>query len=173
MSDQKPSLSRTSVGLSSGGPWVSRHRGAIVWTSLLAVIVFVQWPMLKGTFYRVSGSPAPNDGIPWRTDFTAALAEAKQSGKPVLLDFSASWCPPCQVMKQDVWPQPEVHQTVTANYIPVLIDIDAAGNQAVAARYEISAIPAILIVNADGKVLHRGSYMSKSRLLDFLARKPA
>ncbi|MGE5607841.1 MAG: thioredoxin family protein [Bacillota bacterium] len=126
--------------------------------------------MFKGMFYRVSGSPAPSDGIPWRTDFNAALAESKQSGKPVLLDFSASWCPPCQVMKHDVWPDPKVREAVTTDYIPVLIDIDAAGNQAVAARYGIDAIPAILIVDADGKVLKQGSLMSSGSLVNFLAR---
>jgi len=28
--------------------------------------------------------------IPWRRDIDAALQEAKQAGKPVLLDFSAA-----------------------------------------------------------------------------------
>jgi hypothetical protein len=29
-------------------------------------------------------------GIPWRRDIDAALQEAQQAGKPVLLDFSAA-----------------------------------------------------------------------------------
>jgi protein disulfide-isomerase len=143
----------------------------LVWTALLAVIILVQWPMIKGMIYRVSGSPAPDDGIPWRTDFNAALAEAKQSGKPVLLDFSASWCPPCQVMKHDVWPDAKVREAVTAGYIPVAVDVDK--NQGLAARYGITGIPSVLIVDAEGKVLKQGNFMSSGSLLDFLARKPA
>lgn len=151
--------------------WLSRHRWGIIWTALLAAIVFVQWPMLKGIFYRVSGSPAPADGIAWRTDFNAALAESKQSGKPVLLDFSATWCPPCQVMKHDVWPDAKVREAVTASYIPVAVDVDS--NQELASRYGIYGIPSILIVDAQGKVLKQGSFMSSNGLLAFLGHKPA
>ena len=156
-------------GPTSVRSWLSRHRSALVWLALLALIVLVQWPMLKGTFYRVSGAPVPDDGIPWRTGFSAALAEAKQSGKPVLLDFWASWCPPCQVMKHDVWPDPKVRQAVIDGYIPVAVDVDAAENQEVSSRYGISTIPSIVIVNAQGQVLKQGSFMSRSSLLEFLA----
>src|SRR5512141_2175586 len=103
----RPGAARASE---SSGSWLRRHRWGMIWSALLGVIVLVQWPMLKGMFYRVSGSPAPEDGIPWRTDFDAALAEARQSGRPVLLDFYASWCPPCQVMKHEVWPEAKVRE---------------------------------------------------------------
>jgi thiol:disulfide interchange protein len=149
--------------------WLSRHRSSLLWLGVLAVIVVLQWPMLKGWGYQLMGSPVPDDGIAWRSDYRAALAEAQQTGKPVLLDFSASWCPPCQVMKHDVWPDPKVRQAVNDGYIPVAVDVDAAGNQEVANRYGISTIPSIVIVNAKGQVLKQGSFMSRSALLAFLA----
>jgi thiol:disulfide interchange protein len=149
-----------------------RRRWAIVWLVALALILLVQWPLFKGLFYRFTGSAAPDDGIPWRTDFAAALAESRQAGKPVLLDFWATWCPPCQAMKHDVWPDPQVRQILTASYIPVAIDVDAAATRNLSQRYRITNIPSILIVDADGNVRRQAGYMTRSSLLRFLAEKP-
>ncbi|MFI5378753.1 MAG: thioredoxin family protein [Tepidisphaerales bacterium] len=160
-------------GSRPAGAWLRRHRGGLIWTAVLIVIVWVQLPMFKGMFYGLLGGAAPNDGIPWRTNFDAALAESKQSGKPVLLDFSASWCPPCQVMKRETWPSAKVREAVTAGYIPVFVDVDAAGSRAISARYGISGIPSILIVDAQGTVIKQGGFMDVAELLAFLARNPS
>jgi len=115
--------------------------------------------------------PAVADNIPWRTDYTAALAEGKQAGKPILIDFSATWCPPCQEMKHSAWPDPRVGQLAGSAYIPLAMDVDAAGSQDAAHRYGITTIPAILVVDGDGKVLRQSSYMSADELAAFLAAK--
>jgi protein disulfide-isomerase len=145
-----------------------RHGGKLFWAGLLALVLAVQWPMIKGMFYKASGATAPADGIAWRTDFDAALAEAKQSGKPALLDFTAAWCPPCKLMKHEVWPDAAVRRAVGDDTIPVLLDVDQPGSAEAARRYGVSAIPTILLVDGDGKVLKRGNYMSKDALLRFI-----
>ena len=150
------------------GQWIGRHRGSIVWTAVLTLLLSVQWPMLKGVFYRATGATAPPDGIPWRTDFAAAVAESKQTGKPVLLDFTASWCPPCQAMKHDTWPDAKVREVLTDKYIPVKVDVDTAVNGELSSRYAVSSIPSIVVVDADGKVLKRGSFMSPRSMIGFL-----
>lgn len=144
-------------------------RGArVIWLLALAALAFVQWPMLKGMFYKTTGAPASESSIRWRDDFDAALAESKATGKPVLVDFSASWCPPCIAMKHDVCPEPEVEKAVADGYVPVLLDADDAGSAEVAARYGVRGIPAVLVVDQNGKVLRRESYMSRSRAIEFL-----
>jgi thiol:disulfide interchange protein len=152
----------------SAGRWF-KNPSVLVPALIVGFVLMTQWPMLKGVGYRVLGISAPADTIPWRTDFAAALAESRTSGKPLLLDFSASWCPPCQVMKHDVWPDPAVNTAVTANYIPVFMDADSPATQDAARRYQVETIPRIIVVDADGKVLKDGTYMSRSAMLDFLA----
>src|SRR5690606_191277 len=81
-------------------PWTRRPWNWLLWGALLAGVVAVQWPFLKGMVYRQVEAPASSIG--WRTDFDAALVEAARTNRPLLVDFTADWCPPCHVMKHEV-----------------------------------------------------------------------
>lgn len=135
---------------------------------LVLGMMFLQGPMLKGVFYQAAGIKAPVSTIAWRKDFDAARVEAKANDKPLLLVFSASWCPPCTAMKHDVWPDAKVSEAVKNGFVPLHIDVDDHRNSDVVARYEIRGIPAVLIVDAQGKVLRQRSFMSRSETLKFL-----
>ena len=142
--------------------------GLLLWALLIGAIVYMQWPMLKGWYYKASAAEAPASAVKWRTGFDAALAESAKTGKPVLLDFTASWCPPCQVMKHEVWPNARVASAVNEGYVPVLVDVDDPKNAEVAQRYGVRSIPTLVVVDAEGKVLRQGAFMSADDMLDFL-----
>jgi thiol:disulfide interchange protein len=146
----------------------ARWRTWIVLAGFLLLVGYVQWPMFKGLYYRAFGAPAPNDGIAWRMDLGAALAESAQTGKPVLVDFSASWCPPCQVMKHESWPDAQVAKAANDNFIPVFLDADASGSQAPAEKYGIRAIPSVLVLDSQGKVLRQANFLDAAALRKFL-----
>ena len=139
----------------------------VVWGLALVGLLVWRWPVLKGYYYKLADVAAPASPIAWRTNLDAALAEAKQSGKPVLVDFSAVWCPPCLAMKHDTWTDGEVARAVSASTIPVLIDIDA--DPATASRFGIEAIPAVLMLDGNGRVLRTEGFLPASGVIRFLA----
>jgi thiol:disulfide interchange protein len=145
-----------------------RRRESLFWALLVAIVVTIQWPMLKGWYYKTTGAEAPASPIAWRTDFDRALAEARSANKRVLVDFSADWCPPCVAMKHDVWPHPEIASAVCAGFVPVLVDADL--DTVLGARYQGSSIPTLLLLDADGRVVKRNDgYLPRSGLIRFLS----
>ena len=159
----------TSKSCRSGACPLTSRWGLLLWALVIGGIVYMQWPMLKGTFYKATNAQAPASAVTWRTGgFDAALAESARSGKPVLVDFTASWCPPCKVMKHEVWPDAAVASAANEGYVHLLVDVDDPQNAEVAQRYGVRGIPTVLVLDASGKVLRSGSYMSKGDMLDFL-----
>ena len=145
--------------------WLHNHSSSIVVLGVILLLIFMQWPFLKGIVYRITGAGAV-DHIAWRTDYVAALDEARATGKPLLIDFGASWCPPCQVMKHEVWPDKRVEQIANERFIPVYIDTDLQQERAL--TFELSSIPTIIATSSAGATLKRGGFMSASEMVVFM-----
>ncbi len=140
------------------------------WTVALVIagLVFLQWSALKELYYEISGAKFPESTIEWQHDFNVALNSAKEVDKPLLVVFGASWCPPCRTMKREVWPDLQVAKAVESDYIPLYIDVDDRIQSEIVARYQVQGIPAVLIVDSQGKTVRRGNSMSRSETLHFL-----
>ena len=71
-------------------------------------------------------------------------------------------------MKHDVWPHPQVARAVDAGYVALLVDADR--DTVLAARYQVSAIPTVLLLDADGRVVKRNDgFLPRSGMLRFLS----
>lgn len=152
--------------------WIGRGFVAVI----VALAALTLWPMLKGVYYGVvPPAPVPADQLPaWRGGYGEALAESARTGRPVLIDFTASWCPPCRVMEADVWPDADVCAAVADRVLPLQLDVDEPASAAAASRYGIQSIPTILLVDGTGTELARGSFMSAAGMVRFIeANAPA
>ncbi len=85
---------------------------------------------------------------------------ADAPGEPVLLDFTATWCGPCQTMN------PVVEKLVRNNYPVRQVDIDRSPD--VAHRYGVKAVPTFIVVDARGRALSKTSgVMTATQLASF------
>lgn len=142
----------------------SSHQGLSWFTWLLLVVL----AGVVGWIYWQDRSNAVSSAVQWRTDYQAALSEAQQAGKPVLLDFTADWCPPCRQMKRDVWSDSSLAQVVHEAAVPVLMDIDRSAVRPIAQRFGVEFIPTIILIDANGNEIRRAGPMSSSEVREFL-----
>ena len=99
-------------------------------------------------------SDFPKGSTPFKDSSATAMSAAKKSGKPVILVFSAAWCPPCQTMKRDVYPREEV-KAFHDKFVWAYIDIDDPRNESAATKYGVNSIPHIEFLNAEGKEISK------------------
>ena len=114
------------------------------------------------------GDQADYTETEWLTDFERALAMAKRLDRPVLIDFAASWCVPCQMMEEHVWPQEKVREVLSEQVVPLKVDMDAAGARSLVQRYSVQFVPTTLLANSRGEQLNRAGYVSADELVEFV-----
>lgn len=114
---------------------------------------------------RLAGHVVGTGTVHWRTSLPDAVKEATAAHRPLFLDFSAAWCGPCQEMVRETYKDRDVAQTLNADFVPVLIDIDEHPD--LADRYDAGAIPTLVILTPDGKSLqlHSVGFRSADTLL--------
>lgn len=137
---------------------------------LLLAVVVIQWPSLREAWRSPSGKE-PVEGVAWRTSAGPAFTEAQQSGKPVLLVFTAGWCPPCQVMKREVWTDSKVREAAERSTVPVLVDIDVESHRDLVEKYQVQSIPTLVLVDAQGEVVRRAGFLNAAEAVPFLQEK--
>lgn len=120
-----------------------------------------------------AGAPA-QDKIAWAADLKTGLAEARKTGRPVLVDFGAEWCGACKKLDAAAFRDPAVIGRVSAGFVAVKIDCDR--DAALATRFNVTSLPTLLVLSADGKELGRrtgsGGPADVAQLLAPFAAKP-
>ncbi len=141
-------------------PWVDRlpfcvpstttNKGSLTPWLLLAITAIA----VAAPFLLISRA---KEIVAWRTDVDAAFAEAKAANKPLLIDVTADWCPPCKVMKREVFSKERVKAAIEAGFMPLRLDVTErnAHNAKLSERFAVEFLPTYLIIAADGVELRR------------------
>lgn len=95
---------------------------------------------------RKDDSPPGEDVLVTVEEFRTGVLEAD---RPVLVDFFATWCAPCKVLSPRIEALSREYQGRSLFY---KVDVDRSGD--LARRYEITAVPTVLVF-VEGREVRR------------------
>lgn len=162
--------------------WVTIFAGVVV---LMAVVLTSSPKMSASTVssHPYTGYAAPSFSLP-DIQTGEPISLAKYQGKPLFINFFASWCPPCNaeapdiakayqqygdkvtfiginLTNQDTVAKAETFMKKYGIQYPVLVD----KNGQTGSLYKVLAIPTSLFVNKDGLIVARYSGAIPNALL--------
>ncbi len=89
----------------------------------------------------------------WRDSWNAALKEAKEANRPLVLELYMEGCPHCQRLHQETHADQDVAKALNTKFIPVRLE--GRGHMDIVKQFNVTGAPTTLIFSPDGKDLHR------------------
>jgi len=113
-------------------------------------------------------------------DIQAAVAEARRTGKRVIVDVGGDWCQYCHQMDQLFQKHPELGELREKNFITVAVyyGSDKKNEQALSRYPKVNGIPHFYVLDGSGSVLHSqhltelrtGANYDPDKVKDFLTK---
>ena len=165
--------------VAAGMPGLQRQESLLVEpTELAAPIASGERSPIEarpGTLHAASERPPAIVYSEWTT-YDEALQQSRENGKPILLEFSAEWCEPCQVLKREVFENVAASTTVKSAAIPVaLVDrvredgSNPAGLDELEQRYDVQSFPTLVLFSpTSGRISRRVGYAGVSETLRWI-----
>ena len=105
----------------------------------------------------------------WNTDFEAGLKQARETRRPILLDFTGSdWCGWCMKLDREILATPEFKRFADQHLVLVKIDFpmhkaqsdaEKTRNEQLAARFQVQGFPTLVLLTPDAKPCGTLGYM--------------
>jgi protein disulfide-isomerase len=149
-----------------------RRRGALSGGTIAVLILVAGLALFAVTrFQRAGGVQAAPAQLPVAfassKPLEAATADARATGKPMLLFFTADWCPPCKSLKKNALSEPTVADAFNARTVPVYVDC-TNDVPAIGRELNIEGFPTLILVRNGKEVSRVVGALSTSELLAWL-----
>lgn len=136
-----------------GGPftvWIKRFFAVLLLVPAFyyGSIVYAQFSGSKA----ISG-PKTHNAF-WIRSVSEGLQKAKSEGKPIFMDFFASWCLPCVEMEKGTFSDADLQRYLTSNFVTIKVDCtqETPDCKAMTEKYGVVGWPTFLILSPDGQV---------------------
>ena len=121
--------------------------------------------------------PEPAE-LPWFHDLPSALAEAKKTGHPILMEFTGSdWCPPCKELRKEVLQTKEFADFSATRLVLLELDFPRSksqspdvvkANQALLEKFKVEGFPTLVFLKPDGTEFARNLGPGASTPAEFI-----
>jgi thioredoxin 1 len=95
-----------------------------------------------------------------------AFTEIINNDKPVLIDFYATWCGPCQMLGPVL---KQVKDNLGDGVSIIKIDVDK--NQEIAASYQIKGVPTMMLFQNGKQLWRQSGVLSKDEIIRVIVEK--
>lgn len=124
----------------------SRSTGARAWRIALSILL-----LAGGVAFAIPRGKGAH--VTWQKYDASALAAAKASGKPVVIDFYADWCLPCKELDEKTFSDPRVASKL-GDFVRIKADLTVAEDattKQLTKEYAIVGVPTIVFIDATGR----------------------
>ncbi|RJX30521.1 MAG: DUF255 domain-containing protein [Desulfarculus sp.] len=104
-------------------------------------------------------------GVAWQPHSDQLLSQARQQGKPVIIDFYADWCAPCRELEDITFHDKQVVGLADKSFVMIKVDLtgrDDALHPGLLQKYGVQGVPTVVLLDAQGRE------QRDLRLVDFL-----
>lgn len=143
--------------------WIDRTRAAFRAFDLLKAATGIAG--LTAATYMIGSFIMQGPGVQWQAYSDPLLSEAVEKNKPVIIDFSATWCAPCRELDEVTFHNRELVKQAGRDFVMIKVDLTRRGDpvhEDLLRQYSVKGVPTVAFLNREGK--ERGDL----RLVDFL-----
>lgn len=105
--------------------------------------------------------------ITWLTDWTEAVAQARATKRPIIVDVYQDNCGGCVRLDEETLAAPEVREQIADRFIPVKLHL--FNDRAITRDWQVFWTPTVLFADRSGKVRYRSvNYLPVPEFLDIM-----
>ena len=111
-------------------------------------------PALPPTGDRVAeaAEPLAGEGVVWLEDYEAAVSQAKESGRVLMVNVTTPWCKACKYMDEAVYARSDVTEA-SRDLVPVRVNAEA--RQDVKQALAVSGYPTVIFLSPEEEQVGR------------------
>ncbi|WP_316632575.1 thioredoxin fold domain-containing protein [uncultured Flavobacterium sp.] len=104
-------------------------------------------------FLSLQTVKSQNQFVPDDTPYKTALETAKLQNKPLFVMLYAEWCPHCNLMKKEVFSDPNVMNFLKENYVCAWKNIEKEEGIALKDKFNTKSLPTFLFIDPNTETL--------------------